>query len=137
VLKVGLSAETRFVVGTSDLIDFAKAGLAPVLSTPALLWHLEQTAIQAFAPVLSVERLSLGAEFEFQHLAPTLEGRTVVCSARVIRVDGNRATFQLEAREGSTVIARGVHGRVVVRAASLARKLAGDGRAEHADADPV
>jgi len=125
VLKTGLAAECQFTVDAADVIDFKKPGLAPVLSTPALIGHLEHTAIRALEPVLSADQISLGAEIEVQHLVPTTAGSTVTCTARVVHVEGPRATFQLEARRGAEVLARGVHQRVVVRVDSLARRLAG------------
>ena len=124
-LRTGLSAERTFSVGAADLIDFGKPGLPPVLSTPALLMQLERAAIQALEPVLTGEQLSLGAEIELERLAPTPAGQEVTCTARVVHVDGPRATFQVEARVNGELIARGVHRRVVVKAASIARRVTG------------
>ena len=55
---------------------------------------------------------------------PTPPGATVTCTTRVIQVEDRQFTFQVEARDGHEVIARGLHKRAVIRVGSFARRLA-------------
>src|SRR5512137_1451855 len=95
--RIGLSHELRFVVEPKHLIDFADGVMPAVLCTPALIGFLERTAREALAPALEPGESSVGTEIEISHLAPTPAGQTVTCLARVIRVEGARITFQIEA----------------------------------------
>ncbi len=120
-IRPGDSGEVTFVVEGQHAVSFDPA-MPPVLSTPWLLWFLEQAAIRALAPRLSAGEVSLGTEVELRHLAPTPVGVTVTCRARVITVDGPAVALHVEAHDGHEVVARGFHRRRIVRAAGLARR---------------
>ena len=117
----GTAGERKFVVEAKHAIDFPN--LPPVLSTPSLIWHLEHAAIEALHSVLEPDELSVGTEIEIQHLAPTPMGQTVSCLARVVRAEGRKVSFQVEARDEHELNARGSHTRFVVRASSFAQRI--------------
>lgn len=123
-IRAGLSAEERLVVGPSNQIVFADDRMPAVLSTPWLVAHLEYAARNAIAPCLTVDERSVGTFLEVEHLAPVPEGLTVTCRARVISSDGPVVTFQLEARDGFEVVARGLHRRRVIDVDRFARRVA-------------
>ncbi|MCP5518774.1 MAG: thioesterase family protein [Verrucomicrobiales bacterium] len=122
-LRTGATGTSDFAVGEEHTIRFAPA-LPAMLSTPALLWFLEQAAIRALEPGLEAGEISLGTEVNIQHLAPSPSGSPIRCVARLLQADGNQFLFQVEARDERGLIARGTHRRVVVSADRLARKLA-------------
>ncbi len=121
--RLGSTHELEFLVSPAQVIDFASGGLPAVLSTPALLFALERTAREALAPFLEPGEQSLGTEVELEHLAPTPEGSTVRCSARIVQVDKPLISFQWEARDDVEVIARGFHRRAVIRIDRFARRV--------------
>lgn len=122
--RIGTSHEISFTVEEKHVIDFATDGMPAVLSTPILVGLLERTARQALAPLLDADERSVGAEIELRHFAPTPLGQQVTCSARVIGSEGRSVTFQVEARDGHEVIARGLHKRAVIRVESFAQRVA-------------
>jgi fluoroacetyl-CoA thioesterase len=121
-IPIGAVGELTFTVEAAHTIAFDP--VPPVLSTPSLIWFLEHAAVEALKPVLEEGEISLGGEINVQHLAPTLEGRPVTCTARLISAEGPTFLFQVQAREDGEVIARGSHRRVVVRATAFAKRLA-------------
>jgi fluoroacetyl-CoA thioesterase len=121
--KVGASGEQKFVVEAQHAIDFAHDGMPPVLCTPWLIWFLEHAAREAVLPWLEPGESTVGLEIEVRHLAPTPLGQTVTCTARIIHVEGARITFQVEARDESELIARGVHRLHVIRVAGFAKRV--------------
>jgi fluoroacetyl-CoA thioesterase len=121
--KVGASGEQKFVVEAQHAIDFADDGMPPVLCTPWLIWFLEHAAREAVLPWLEPGESTVGLEIEVRHFAPTPLGHTVTCTARVIHVEGARITFQVEARDQSELIARGVHRLHVIRVAGFAKRV--------------
>jgi predicted thioesterase len=121
--KIGTTGETKFVVEEKHCIEFATDGMPAVLSTPILIGILERTARHAIAPFLEADERSVGVEIELRHLAPSPVGAEVTATARVIGVTGRFVDFQIEAREGTELIARGVHRRAVVRVGSFAQRL--------------
>jgi fluoroacetyl-CoA thioesterase len=122
--RIGTRAEERVVVGPSNRIVFADELMPAVLATPWLVAHLEYAARAAIAPFLEDHERSVGTFIEVEHLAPVPEGFTVLCQARVIRVDGPVVTFQVEAHDGQETVARGLHRRRVIDARRFARRVA-------------
>lgn len=123
--KTGTTGETTFVVEDKHCIEFATDGMPAVLSTPNLIGILERTARQAIAPFLDEDERSVGVEIELRHLAPSPLGAKVTATARVIGHSGRFVDFQIEARDGQELIARGVHKRAVVRTGSFSHRVKG------------
>ncbi len=121
--KTGTTGETTFVVEEKHCIEFATDGMPAVLSTPNLIGILERTARHAISPFLADDERSVGVEIELRHLAPTPVGAKVTATARVIGHNGRFVDFQIEARDGEELIARGVHKRAVVRTGSFAQRV--------------
>ena len=121
--RLGISAEERITVGPANRITFADERMPAVLATPWLVAHLEYAARHAIAPFLEENERSVGTFIEVEHLAPTPEGFTVICRARVIHVDGPVVTFQVEAHDGIETIAKGLHKRRVIDADRFAGRV--------------
>ena len=121
--RIGSVYESRFVVETKHLIPFADAEMPAVLSTPALIGELERTAREAVADLLEPHERTVGVEVQVLHLAPSLPGFTVVCRARVLRVEQDEITYQVEASDEQDLLARGLHRRRVVDVRRLRRRV--------------
>ena len=122
--KTGMAGEERIVVDASNRIVFADDRMPAVLATPGLVAHLEYAARRAIAPCLEDHERSVGTHVEVDHLAPVPEGFEVTCRARVIHADGPIVTFQLEAHDGTELVARGLHRRRVIDVDRFARRIA-------------
>jgi fluoroacetyl-CoA thioesterase len=123
VPRIGMTGEERVVVGPANRIAFADELMPAVLATPWLVAHLEYASRHAIAGCLEEHERSVGTFIEVEHLAPVPEGFTVLCKARVIRVDGALVTFQIEAHDGVEPVARGLHRRSVIDARRFARRI--------------
>jgi fluoroacetyl-CoA thioesterase len=122
--KAGMAAEERLTVNEATRIAFADERMPAVLATPWLVAHLEYAARHALDPCLEPHERSVGTFIEVEHLAPVPEGFTVVCRARVIHSDGPVVTFQVEAHDGTEMVARGLHRRRVIDVDRFARRVA-------------
>jgi predicted thioesterase len=121
--QVGTLGQTTFAVEARHCIEFAVDGMPAVLSTPNLIGILERTARLALDPFLAADERSVGVEIELRHLAPALLGASVTATARVIGVTGRFVDYQIEARAGRELLARGVHKRAVVRTGTFAARV--------------
>ncbi|NUQ63912.1 MAG: thioesterase family protein [Pirellulales bacterium] len=122
-LAPGVVGEARHRVVTENLVSYRKPGAPNVLSTPWLLYILETAAYQAILPHLDAGEASVGVGFNFDHLAATPAGDTVVATATVTAVEGNRVMLDFEARDSHERIARGKHVRAIVDAERFKRRL--------------
>lgn len=121
--KIGTVGELAFKTEAKHAVEFAGNGMPAVLSTPNLVGFIERTARETMAGFLDADERSVGIELEIRHLAPTLVGETVHCTARIISVDDRKVDFQVEARDRHELIARGLHKRAVIRTESFTRRV--------------
>jgi predicted thioesterase len=116
VPRTGMSAVETHLVDASNRIVFADGRMPAVLATPWLVAYLEYAARKAIDPCLEEHERSVGTHVEVDHLGPVPEGHTVSCRARVIRAEGPAVTFQVDAHDGTRLVARGLHRRRVIDA---------------------
>jgi predicted thioesterase len=114
MIEVGLEAEIETVVGDNDTAAFYGSGLVNVLSTPRVISLLEGAAVEAINDNLSSGDTSVGTLINVEHIAPTPVGMKVYASAKLVKVDGRRLTFEVSARDEREQIARGTHERFIV-----------------------
>src|SRR5687768_2055130 len=122
-LQPGVRAEARHRVVSQNLLSSILPDAPPVFATPWMLCVMETAAAQAIAPHLDASEASVGHGFDFQHLAPTPAGMTVVATAEVTKVDGNMVTLSIEARDDQEVIGRGTHVRAVIDVERFNRRI--------------
>jgi predicted thioesterase len=122
-LQSGVRAEARHRVVSQNLLSSILPSAPPVFATPWMLCVMETAAAQAIAPHLDGGEASVGYGFDFQHLAPTPAGMTVVATAEVTKVDGNMVTLSIEARDDQEVIGRGTHVRAVIDVERFNRRI--------------
>jgi len=121
--RIGEIGELAIPTDLKHAVEFAGDGMPAVVSTPHLVGFLERTARQTIAPNLEPDERSVGVELDLRHLAPTPVGQTIHCTARVIAVDGNKISFQIEARDEQEVIVRGLHKRAIIHTESFSRRV--------------
>ena len=97
----GLTAEA---MGSGDM---------PVLA-PAMVALMENAAMMAVAPHLDRNAATVGGHIDASHLKATPVGATVSARAVLTAVEGRKLTFEIEAREGDTVIGKATHLRFIV-----------------------
>lgn len=122
-LIVGVKGEARQRVVTENLVSHRKPGAPPVLATPWLLYVMETAAYEAIRPHLDPGEASVGTGFEFEHLAATPVGETVVATAVITAVNGKRIELDFEARDSHELIARGKHRRAVIQVDRFLERL--------------
>jgi len=122
--RIGESITLDYPVESKHTIDFAQPPMPAVLSTPQLIGFLERTARMLLVPMLDDGESSVGVQVDIEHLAATLPGAVVTCSARVVLVDRKLITFKVEAREGDKPVATGLHRRRVINVERFAQRLA-------------
>ncbi len=88
----------------------------PVLSTPQLIFMLEDTCVLAIQALLMQGETSVGTSIHVDHLAASKVGEWVKALAELVSVRGKRLIFRVEARTRKVVVARGLHERAVINA---------------------
>lgn len=100
-------------------------GMPPVYATPMMIMLMEKASGAAIAGRLPPGWVTVGAEVNVRHLAPTPVGRTVSATARVLEVDGRSVLFAVEAQAGGRKIGEGTHRRGAVHLERFVKRFVG------------
>jgi fluoroacetyl-CoA thioesterase len=108
-LTAGLTAETDVVVEDH-------------LTTDVQLF--EAASIQVIAPHQDAPLTgSVGTRIDVEHIAATPIGMHVSCRAKVVKVDGRRVSFTLEAHDEKKLIGKVTHERFLVDPAKFLARV--------------
>lgn len=122
-LTVGATGDVSVITTPEMAITFEGPPRLSVLSTPALLWQLEEAGHAALKPFLDPGEASVGVSVHLTHLAPTPIGMPITAKATVTAIDRRRVSFAVEAFDAKEKIAEGTHDRFVVEVARFAGRV--------------
>ncbi len=123
-IPVGAAGSFALLVTAEHLANrFKDATLPPVLATPVMIMAMENAALNALKPFLGAGESAVGTRVDVLHLAPTPVGRQIVAAAKVIKVDGRRIEFKIEATDGAAAIGTGTHERMVIDMVRFVERL--------------
>ena len=120
-LKVGLRYQHKFTVPKSKTVpnlypESEEFKIMPeVFATGYLVGFLEWACILAIKPHLDwpMEQ-SVGTHINVSHEAATPVGHEVIADVELVKMDGKKLTFNVEARDRVDVISKGTHERFVI-----------------------
>lgn len=95
-----------------------------VFATGFMVGFLEWACIEAVKPHLDwPQEQSLGTHINVSHTAATPPGLMVTARVRLVAINGQRLTFEVEADDGVDVIAKGTHERFVIDKERFDKKI--------------
>lgn len=122
-LKPGRTGHAEMIVGTNDTAPRVGSGRIAVLATPVMINLIEEAALDAVEAVLPDGKQSLGTHLDVSHIAATPVGMRVTATAELVRIEGRKLIFRVEARDEADLIGEGMHSRVVVTAATFSERV--------------
>jgi fluoroacetyl-CoA thioesterase len=123
-IPIGTKGEFRMLVTSEVAITFLGTEGTRVLSTPHMIGLMEMTCRNTVFPLLDAGYDTVGTHVNVFHLAAAPIGMSVTFTAEVIRVDGRRVEFRVEARDEKEKIGEGTHERAIINVAKFATRLA-------------
>ena len=135
-LKPGIRYEHKFVVPKSKTVPalYPEAEefvvMPEVFATGFLVGFLEWACIKAINPHLDwPTEQSVGIHINVSHDAATPPGLEVTATVELIKVDGRKLFFSVEAHDGIDIISKGQHERFVINKEKFDASIAN--KAEH------
>ena len=122
-IPLGTKGFSLIQVTDQNAISFLGRDDARVLATPWLIMYLEMTARDAVKPCLLDDEDTVGTQVNVRHLAATPIGAEARFEAEVIRVEGRRVEFRVEAWDATEKIAEGTHERAVIDIGRFAERV--------------
>lgn len=129
-LKPGLEGTQQFEIDTSRTIEFMGDALR-VYGTPYMVRDIEETSRLLVQEHLDDGEETVGAHVSVDHLGASLLGMTATVTAKIVDVDGQRVTLEVEVHDGMDLVGKAKHVRFVIdrdrQAARLEKKRAAIG----------
>ena len=123
-IPIGAKGEFHLLVTSEVAITFLGTQDARVLSTPHMIGYMERLCRDTVLPLLEAGYDTVGTHVNVAHLAAAPIGMSVTFTAEVIRVEGRRIEFRVEARDEKEKIGEGTHERAIINIAKFATRLA-------------
>lgn len=120
-LKPGIKFEHKFVVPKSKTVPCLYpeseefVAMPEVFATGFLVGFLEWSCIKAINPHLDwPNEQTVGTHIDVSHLAATPPGLEVTANVELIKMEGRKLVFSVEAHDGVDLISKGRHERFVI-----------------------
>ena len=115
-VALGTSIRKGFDTAPDDTANAAGNSGVEVVSSVALILHIEDTCYDLIAGCYDPGEVTVGTRFVLDHIAPARAGRPVEVEARVSAVEGRRVTFAVIVEQDGRVVMNGEHQRAFVAA---------------------
>ena len=113
-VRAGLESRIERVV--DERLITTHVGGRGVFATPAMIGLMEGASHKAVEAQLPEGHTTVGYEVHVRHLAPAPPGSTVVVTATLKEVNGNKLYFDVQCELDGKVIGSGTHKRAIVPA---------------------
>lgn len=113
-IPVGQRFEESVVVDGKNVASAMGSGVVDVFATPALVALFEAAASKCIQPFLDEGQVSVGAEINVTHSAPTPVGMRVTAIATVTGVEKRRVDFDVLVSDEAGEVGKGRHTRYIV-----------------------
>jgi len=108
--------ETAIKMGSGDL---------EVYATPSMIAFMENTAKSLVTDQLPVGYTTVGINMNVNHIKESPVGANIICKATLIKIDGKKLFFDVEASDDNGTIGNGSHIRFIVNADDFMKKIQG------------
>ena len=112
--EIGRTATQVFDTTYSDTAEAGGNAGVVVVSTRTLVEWLEVVAESIIRDIFEDGEASVGAAVCVRHLAPSSVGRPVAITATITGTRKTMIDFDVEVRDGGTVLMNGTHTRAVI-----------------------
>jgi predicted thioesterase len=113
-MPLGARYQGQVTAGPGDLASALGNVGVDVVSSPAIIGHLEMACHRAIDPFLDNGEASVGVGFSLQHVAAAFPDRPMDVAAELIAQDGKRFTFRRAGATGRPEVMTGEHERALV-----------------------
>lgn len=129
-MKPGIEAELKLDIPASKTVpalypESAEFQEMPeVFATGYLVGFLEWACIKAIKPHLDwPSEQTVGTHIDVSHIAATPTGFEVTAKVKLIKVDGRRLLFEVEAHDSVEMISKGKHERFIINKEKFNSKM--------------
>lgn len=123
MIKEGLTHTSQVKISPALTALAMGSGDLEVFATPGMIALMENAAMNAVKSELEEGYTTVGAHIDVTHIRPSKKDKDISATATLIKVDGKKLLFNLEAYEGDILIGKGTHLRVIIHKDSFLKNL--------------
>jgi len=113
-MEPGIKGRIAITVTPDQSAKQVGSGLVDVFATPAMVALMEKCASSSVLAYLEEGQGTVGTSLNITHDAATPIGMKVVCESELIKVEGRKLTFKVEAFDEKDRIGGGIHERFII-----------------------
>lgn len=113
-LEYGLMGYAETTVKESNIARTMKSGSLDVFATPALCALMEEAACNCISECLEDSSSSVGTCLNICHDRASAIGQKIKASAKLVKIEGRKLTFDISAEDIHGPIGWGTHERFII-----------------------
>ena len=122
-VSIGASYRGQVTAWPGELASALGNAGVDVVSSPAIIGHLEMACHHIIDPHFDDGEASVGVGFSLRHVAAAFPDRPMDVAAELIAQNGNRFTFRVEAEQDGRTVMTGEHERALVNLERFLKRL--------------
>jgi fluoroacetyl-CoA thioesterase len=119
----GLVGQSQVQVSPQNTAQHLGSGNVKVFATPEMVLLIEMAGVAAVDHLLPAGYRTVGVGIQVSHTAATPLGMTVRAKVELLRVEGRKLVFRVEAADDVEKIGEGVHERMIVSLAKFNERV--------------
>jgi len=120
---VGLKGVREFVVDMKDSARSLGSGDVNVLSTPSMIRMMEETSRLLVQDKLPVGYTTVGIRVNVRHLKAAPVSSRIKVTSELLKVEGKKLIFRVEAYWNEEKIGEGIHERYIINREKFLEKV--------------
>lgn len=121
--KEGLDLIKELVVTQKQTASEYGSGSLDVFATPAMISLMEGVSKDIVESYLSKEYTTVGIAVDVKHIKATPVGMKVKCKSTLVKIEGKKLFFDVEAWDERGKIGQGCHIRYIVNSMEFMKKI--------------
>jgi predicted thioesterase len=122
-VSIGATYSGQVTAGAGELASALGNAGVDVVSSPAIIGHLEMACHHVIDPHFDDGDASVGTGFSLRHVGAAFPDRPMDVTAELIAQDGRRFTFRVKAEQDGRAVMTGEHERALVHLERFLKRL--------------
>ena len=114
MLEIGMKGKQEVIADETNSAKTMGSGTLDVFATPAMIALMEQAAYTSVAGELEEGQGTVGTLMNVSHISATPVGMEVTAKSELVKVDGRKLVFHVEAYDERGKIGEGEHERFII-----------------------
>ena len=114
MLEIGMKGKQEVIADETNSAKTMGSGTLDVFATPAMIALMEQAAYTSVAGELEEGQGTVGTLMNVSHISATPVGMEVTAKSELLKVDGRKLVFHVEAYDERGKIGEGEHERFII-----------------------